>query len=238
MKISIVIPAFNEENRIKLTLEKMISYLTKNRYQYEIIVVDDGSTDKTAKVASNYKKVKVLINEQNKGKGFSIKKGILNAKYPTVLFSDSDLAVPIDELPKLQKYMPKFDIVISSRNLKGSNIITKQPVYRQMMGKIFSLLVRIISIKDFKDTQCGFKLFKTKVAKQIVSLQTINRFSFDVEMLVIAKNAGFRVKEVPTKWIDKEGSSVSPIKDSIRMFKDLLLIRYNDIRGKYNFKND
>jgi dolichyl-phosphate beta-glucosyltransferase len=233
--LSIVIPAYNEEKRIGGTLRQIVKHVTKKRYIYEIIVVDDGSTDATVnvvkKIANN--KIKIIKNGANRGKGYSVKRGISCAKYPLVLFSDSDLATPIVELDKFMEFIKKYDVVIASRNLKGSNIKVKQPVYRRAMGKTFPLLVNLIALSGFKDTQCGFKLFRTDKARKIVSLQTFDRFSFDVEILFIAKKLGYKIKEVPVAWIDKEGSTVSPIKDSVRMLVDLFKIRRNDLMGKY-----
>ena len=236
--ISIVIPAYNEEKRIGRSIKQIVKYLDKKKYSYEIIVVDDGSIDKTIDVVkkAGNKYVKIIKNKKNMGKGFSVKTGILNAKYPLVLFSDSDLATPIEELDKFMEYIKSYDIVIASRNLKESNIKVKQPVYRQLMGKTFPLLVNLIALGGFRDTQCGFKLFKTDAAKKIVSLQTFNRFSFDVEILFIAKKLGYKIKEAPVVWIDKEGSKVNPIKDSIKMLIDLFKIRLNNLLGKYGGK--
>lgn len=238
MEISVVIPAYNEEKRIEPTLKKVINYLENNFDKYEIIVVDDCSTDNTNKIVSKYKKnnIKILRNKKNKGKGYSVKRGIQNAKYPLVLFSDSDLATPIEELGEFMNHIKEYDIIIASRNMKESYIKVKQPLYRQFMGKTFPLLVNLIALRGFKDTQCGFKLFKTDIAKKIVSLQTLKGFSFDVEILFIAKKLGYKIKEVPVVWIDKEDSKVSPIKDSIKMLVDLFKIRYNNLLGKYEIR--
>ena len=238
MEISVVIPAYNEEKRIEPTLKRAINYLRSHFDNYEIIVVDDCSTDNTNNIVSKYKKnnVKSLRNKKNKGKGYSVKHGIQNAKYSLVLFSDSDLATPIEELGKFMHHIKEYDIVIASRNMKESNIKVKQPLCRQLMGKTFPLLVNLIALRGFKDTQCGFKLFKTDIAKKVVSLQTFERFSFDVEILFIAKKLGYKIKEVPVVWIDKEGSKVSPIKDSIKMLIDLFKIRYNSLLGKYKVR--
>jgi dolichyl-phosphate beta-glucosyltransferase len=234
-QISVVIPAYNEEKRIEPTLKKVIDYLKKKFDKYEIIVVDDCSKDNTNKIVSKYKKekVKILRNEKNKGKGYSVKRGILESKYSLVLFSDSDLATPIEELENFMQYIKENDIIIASRNLKNSERKIKQPLYRQAMGKIFPLLVNIIALKGFKDTQCGFKLFKTDAAKKIFLLQTFERFSFDIEILFIAKKLGYKIKELPVIWIDQKGSKVNPIKDSLKMLIDLFRIRYNNIKKKY-----
>jgi len=235
MQISVVIPAYNEAKRIEPTLKKIMAFLGSRFNKYEIIVVDDCSKDNTSKVVARFKNknLRVLRNKKNKGKGFSVKRGILNSKYSLVLFSDSDLATPIEELDKFMKLIKKYDIVIASRNLKESDIRIKQPFFRQFMGKTFPLLVNLITGVGFKDTQCGFKLFKTKIAKKIVKQQTFERFSFDVEILFIARKMGCKIKEAPVVWIDQEGSTVSPIKDSFKMLIDLFKIRFNDLRGKY-----
>ena len=235
MDISVVIPAYNEEKRIGPTLKKIIKYLKNNFVNFEIIVVDDCSIDNTANIIFKYKKnnVKYLKNKKNMGKGFSVKRGLLSAKYSLVLFSDSDLATPIEELEKFKNYIKNYDIVIASRNLKDSLIVVKQPKYRQFMGKIFPLLVNLIVLRGFKDTQCGFKLFKKNVAKKVVSLQTFNRFCFDVEILFIAKKLGYKIKEAPVIWIDKEGSKINPLKDGFFMFIDLFKIRFNNLLKKY-----
>lgn len=236
--ISIVIPAYNEEKRIGKSIKQIVKYLDKKKYSYEVIVVDDGAIDNTIDVVkkAGNKYVRIIKNKKNMGKGYSVKTGILNAKYPLVLFSDSDLATPIEELDKFMEYIKNYDIVIASRNLKESDIKVKQPFCRQLMGKTFPLLVNLIALGGFRDTQCGFKLFKTNAAKKIVSLQTFNRFSFDVEILFIAKKLGYKIKEAPVVWIDKEGSKVNPIKDSLEMLTDLFKIRLNNLLGKYEGK--
>ncbi|MBU4070194.1 MAG: glycosyltransferase family 2 protein [Nanoarchaeota archaeon] len=240
-KISIIMPAYNEEKKIRKTLDKLVSYFNKNKFVYEIIIVDDGSTDKTIEIIKEFEKllkIRILINKMNKGKGYSVKKGILNAKYPLVLVTDADLATPIEELAKFLKIMKQgFDIIIASRGLKESKLIVKQPFYRQIMGTTFPLLVRLLALSEFKDTQCGFKLFKTDVAKKIVNLQTIERFCFDVEILFIAKKIGCKIKETPVTWISKQDSKVRIIKDTLNMLADLFRIRLNDLSKKYEINH-
>ena len=248
MNISVVIPAYNEEARIGESLTRIKEYLDNNLTKsdkYEIIVVDDGSTDKTVDVVNRLSKpknkskadihnIRILRNEINSGKGFSVKKGIENSKYDLVLFTDADLATPIKELGKMIKEIENgYDIAIASRNLPGSDIAVIQPRYRQIMGKTFPLIAHALLIPNIKDSQCGFKLFKTEAAKQIVKLQRINGYSFDVELLYIAQKLGFRIKEVPVKWIDKKGSKVDPLRDGFKMFIDLLKIRFNAFAHKY-----
>ncbi|MBW2983484.1 glycosyltransferase family 2 protein [Candidatus Woesearchaeota archaeon] len=239
MNISVVIPAYNEENRIKKSIIKIIAYLENNFGKYEILVVDDGSTDSTHRTISelNNSNISILRNKKNKGKGHSIKKGVLSAEYELILVTDADLSTPIEELGKFIKYIKQgYDVVFGSRNLKGSKIKESQPFYRQLMGKTFPLLVNIITSLKFKDTQCGFKLFKNQAAKEIFNRQTIDGFAFDAEILFIANNLKYRIKEAPVVWSNSKESKVSPIKDSIKMFVDILKIRLNDLSGKYKIR--
>ena len=240
MNISVIIPAYNEEQRIGPSLKAIITYLNNHFDEYEVIIVDDGSNDKTNEIISMYKdnNLRIIRNEVNKGKGYSVKIGILNARYPLVLFTDSDLATPMEELNGFIGHIRNdYDIVIASRNLKSSDTKNKQPLYRQIMGKTFPKIVNLILSGGFKDTQCGFKLFKTDIAKKICQLQTIERFSFDVEILFIAKKMGYRIKEASVVWIDKEGSTVRAFKDGFEMLIDLFKIQYNNLRGKYNIRH-
>lgn len=237
--ISVVIPAYNEEKNIGRTLVKIVDYFNKKRARpYEIIVVDDGGSDKTAEKV-NYlirknKRIKLLKNGKNRGKGYSVKRGVLCAKYPLILFSDADLSTPIEELDKFVDLIQKYDMVIASRNLKESDIQSKQPFYRAILGKFFALIVNILIFSDFKDTQCGFKLFKKDVVKEVFPLQTFNGFSFDVEVLCIAKKKKYSIKEAPVVWMSSNKSEVSPLKDPIRMFRDVLKIKLNSMRGYYS----
>ncbi|MBI2662481.1 glycosyltransferase family 2 protein [Candidatus Woesearchaeota archaeon] len=236
MNLSIVIPAYNEEKRIKNTLESVIYFLKNSEKinSYEIIIVDDGSNDNTFSSIQKNKYITVLKNSVNKGKGYSIKKGVLRAKCDFILFMDSDLATPMKELDTLyQSILDGYDFVVASRNLKGSNIVVKQSKYRQFAGQFFPFFVNIIVGLKFKDTQCGFKLMKAEPAKKIFSIMTIDRFAFDVEMLYLAKNYGYKVAEVPVTWVDQKGSTVHFLKDSWRMLHDLFKIRVNTILGKY-----
>ncbi len=238
MTLSVVIPAYNEEQRIGETLEKISYFLDTVFKDYEIIVVDDCSEDKTRKIVLEHQKkdknIRLLLNAKNKGKGYSVKKGVLNAKYDLILFSDADLATPIEEIAKFMHFMKLgYDVVIASRNMKKSNIVIKQPIYRQMLGKSFPLLVNFVLLPGIKDTQCGFKLFKKSAAKKIFSRTTLDGFAFDVEILYLARKYKLKVKELPVTWIDKKGSKVSPVRDSYRMFKDILAISMNNMSRRY-----
>ena len=236
MELSIVIPCYNEEKRIVPTLNTLFSFLKHHPSinEYEVIVVDDGSKDKTLQVIPSHQHLKVIPHQVNQGKGGAVRTGVLNAKYENILFMDSDLATPLEELDKLSPVLQQgYGIVIASRNLPGSNIITKQPKYRQLAGKTFPLLVRLLSGLPYRDTQCGFKLMKAAPGKEIFKRLTIMRFAFDVEMLFIAEKLGYKTAEVPITWIDQSGSTVHFFRDSWRMLKDLFRIRINDLKGRY-----
>lgn len=229
--ISVVIPAFNEEDRIGATIQKIYDYLKEKSETFEIIVVDDGSSDNTVDVVRNaserIKNIKVLSNGSNKGKGFSVRNGILNSTCSLVLISDADLSTPIEEIEKFFPWIDSgYDIVIGSRGLEESEILKKQPWYRQSMGKTFNEMVKILVLNDFDDTQCGFKIFKSDAAKRVFSLSKIDGFAFDVEILFIAKKMGFRTKEVPVRWINSPQSRVKIMRDPLKMFLDLFRIRF------------
>lgn len=228
--LSIIIPAFNESKRIQFALKTIVQYL-ENRFDYEIIVIDDGSTDNTfdsvMEIIKNNQKIKYLKNEKNYGKGFSIKKGMLCAKKEYLLFSDADLSTPIEEVEKLIKYLEEgYDIAIGSRSLKDSEILIKQPFYRRIIGKTFNLLVKFFGLAEFNDTQCGFKLFKKEVALEIFKKVKIDHFAFDVEVLYLAKKKGYSIKEVPVQWKNSPASRIKPLLDSLKMFIDLIKIRF------------
>ncbi|MEM3373893.1 MAG: glycosyltransferase family 2 protein [Candidatus Woesearchaeota archaeon] len=232
MNLSIIIPAYNEEKRIDITLSKIKEYLKNKKIKHEIIVVDDGSKDKTAEIASKHNAI-VIKNKQNSGKGFSVKKGFLNSKYDYVLFTDADLSTPIEELDKFLPHLKNYDIIIGSRRLKDSNVVQKQKIFRVIAGNIFPLLVSIIMPLGIKDTQCGFKLFNRKKCLKIFKKLTIKRFSFDVELLYLAKKYNLKIKEVGINWYNNSLSKVKFFKDAFNMFIDIIKIRVNDIKKYY-----
>lgn len=234
--ITVIIPAYNEERRLGNTLKKIIRYLKEGGFEYEIIVVDDGSKDNTVNIAQKFKAVKVLKNKENKGKGYSVKRGVMESKKDLVLFSDSDLSTPIEELEKFIPYIKDHDIIIGSRRMKDSDVRVKQPFYRTWAGKIFPIIVNIILVRNIRDTQCGFKLFKKDVAKKLFPMQRIFGFSFDAEILYLANKFKYKIKEIPVVWINSGNSKLNLIKDSFRMFQELLKIKMNDKKGLYTRK--
>jgi len=230
--LSIVIPAYNEEKRLGVTLEKIKNYMDLQDYEYDVVVVSDGSTDGTREVAENsllYKdgKLRFFCNVKNMGKGFSVKKGVSSVDGEWILFTDADLSTPMKEIDKLFKKSENgADIVIGSRAVKTSKVEVRQPFYRQLMGKTFNLLIRVVLNQKFKDTQCGFKLFKGKTAKRIFQETKLAGFAFDVEMLFLALRYGFKVEEVGVIWINSKESRVHPIFSSLQMFRDIIRIRF------------
>ncbi|PIN80794.1 glycosyl transferase [Candidatus Woesearchaeota archaeon CG10_big_fil_rev_8_21_14_0_10_34_8] len=234
MKLSIVIPAYNEEKRIKASLEKIIAYMKKERYDYEIIVINDGSTDKTKEVVLEFNNVTVLDNPNNKGKGYSVRGGFLYAKGDWILFSDADLSTPIEELETCFRYIKEYEVIIASRNLPMSKIVVKQPLLRSNLGKIFPFFVRLLLLPGIHDSQCGFKLFSNKAAKAVAEKQKIEGFCFDAEQMFIAKKLRYKIKEIPVTWANDERSKVRIIKDSLKMFFDLFKVRINALNGAYD----
>ncbi|MBI4015699.1 MAG: glycosyltransferase family 2 protein [Candidatus Aenigmarchaeota archaeon] len=234
MDMSIVIPTYREETRIRACLESVLAFCKKNFEKFEVIVVNDYSGDHTPEIVKEFGKgVRIINNEKRMGKGFAVHTGILEAKYQFVLFMDADLATSIEELGKFLQYTKEYDVVIASRNLPESDIVVKQPLHRQFAGKSFPLIVRLLLLPGIRDTQCGFKLFKTELAKDIVRKQSIFGFAFDTELLFIAKKKEMKIKEVPVRWVDKGESKLSVIRDVPKMFLDILKIRLNSLAGKY-----
>ncbi len=229
--LSIVIPAYNEEKRVLGTLSRIIDYFKNRSEVYEIIVVNDGSIDKTKELIENFSKnnnIKLISYEPNRGKGFAVRTGVLNSKGELILFTDADLATPIEEYEKLLSYIRNgYDIAIGSRALKESKIVIHQPFYREIAGKAFNKVVQLLTVKGINDTQCGFKLFKGDVGREIFSRCKLNGFSFDIEFLFYAKKLNYKIIEVPVIWIHQERSKVKLLRDGFRMLLDLILIRLN-----------
>ncbi|MDD5163742.1 MAG: glycosyltransferase family 2 protein [Candidatus ainarchaeum sp.] len=222
--ISIVLPAYNEAKKIRNALKAIRNFLKKEGFKnYEIILVDDGSRDNTAEIARK-QGAKVLVNKPNRGKGFSVSRGILAASKELVLFTDTDLSTPLGFLKEMLKFIPEYDVIIASRNLPGSNIKIEQPASRKVLGKIFAKFVSLLFMMDIKDTQCGFKLFKTEKAKKIFSKITTERWAFDVEVLVLAKKHHCKIKEIPVDWYNSIDSRLK-LKSTLGMLADVLKIK-------------
>jgi len=241
-EISIVIPAFEEDARVGESIQKIFSYLRSNSINAELIVVDDGSRDRTADVAreafsdAGDIEARVIRYEENRGKGFAVKTGLLAAKADVAIFSDADLSSPIDEMPKLIDPIRKgeYDLTFGSRALDRTLIGTHQPWRREQGGKVFNLVVRTLTGMPFWDTQCGFKAFNMEKFRPLLELMKIDRFGFDVEFLYVAKLHGLRLKEIPVRWNNDERSKVSVVRDSMRMFKEVTEIRGYAKRGAYD----
>jgi glycosyltransferase involved in cell wall biosynthesis len=237
-KYSIVIPAFNESARIPATLESVVSCIREHGWGAEVIVVNDGSTDSTADLvrafARNAPEVRLIENPGNRGKGYSVRAGMLQALGEVVLFTDSDLSAPIEEAERLFAAIAEgADIAIGSRWLESGRQTHRQPFYRQFFGRCFNAVTRGIMGLRFADTQCGIKAFTREAAQTVFHLQTIERWGFDPEILFIALQRGFRVVEVPVSWAHDARSRISYLKDGIKMLEEIAIIRWNALRGRY-----
>jgi dolichyl-phosphate beta-glucosyltransferase len=236
---SIVIPAYNEGRRLAPTLQKVLAYVHQQKWDAEVIVVNDGSTDDTAEIvrsfAASNPDLTLLNNPGNRGKGYSVRHGMLKARGEVIVFSDADLSSPIEEMPKLlQAISQGADIAIGSRWLRAELQTTRQSLHRQLFGRIFNGLNRIILGLHFKDTQCGFKAFTRRAAQTILPLQQIERWGFDPEILFLARKFGFHLVEVPVRWGHVGGTRINPLLDGSRMFQEMLRIRWNSVVGKYS----
>ena len=241
-EISIVVPAYEEEARVGDSIKKILSYVSENDLAAELIVVDDGSRDSTAATSEAAFKAfpdvpsRVIRYEENRGKGYAVKTGLLAASADVALFSDADLSTPIEETSKLMDPIRngKFDVTFGSRALDRSLIGTHQPWRREQGGKVMNLVIRTLSRLEFADTQCGFKAFNMTKFRPLLDVMTVDRFGFDVEFLFVAKYHGLRLAEIPVRWNNVEGSKVSVMRDTRRMFSELAQIRKNARDGVYN----
>lgn len=240
MKIeySIVIPAFNEKARIEATLDEVIRCVEIHGWNAEVIVVDDGSADNTAdivqSISSQHPFVHLIANPRNRGKGFSVRNGMLHASGEIVLFTDADLSSPMEEADRLFTAIREgADVAIGSRWLASSRQTIRQPLYRRFFGRCFNFVTRMIMRLPFADTQCGFKAFTRRAAQTVFQLQRIERWGFDPEILFIALKRGFVVREVPVTWGHDERSRISYLKDGLQMLKELLFVRWNALTGVY-----
>jgi dolichyl-phosphate beta-glucosyltransferase len=246
--LSVIVPAFNEERRLPQTLERVVNYLSQQSYPSEVIVVDDGSRDQTAAVVEKFTATHpsvVLIRNDHRGKGYAVRTGAMQAHGDIVLFFDADSSTPIEDVEKLLPWFERgFGIVIGSREGAGAHRIS-EPFYRHLMGRVFNFLVRLLTVRGIQDTQCGFKALRGDIAKEIflrARLYSENArpvtdamvTAYDVEVLFLGQKLGERIKEVPVEWRYGNESKVNPLKDSWRNFRDVLMVRWNDWRGRYN----
>lgn len=236
--LSIVIPAYNEAQRIPSTLRQVLSYAASLNQPYEVVVVDDGSSDGTAAVVSRFSeddgRVRLLQNGANCGKGAAVRNGMLTARGEYILFTDADLSAPItDAALLLTPLTGGYDLVIGSRALRRDWIGVHQSLFRESAGKLFNFFIRLLTGLPVYDSQCGFKAFRREAAQAIFARQRIPGFGFDVENLYIARKLGFRALEVPVHWDHNAASKVHPLRDGARMALEVLKIKWNDYAGKY-----
>jgi len=236
--LTIVIPAYNESARLGATLDRVLSFADQFTSDVELIVVNDGSIDDTAEIVRRYaskrENVRLLENPGNRGKGYSVRHGILEARGTVVLFTDADLSAPIEEAPKLLAALGDgADIAIGSRWIRADLQTQRQSLARQVLGRAFNLFLRALLRLDFKDTQCGFKAFRRNAARAIFPLQKIEGWGFDAEILFLARQLGFKVTEVPVLWGHDERTRINPVADGARMLVEMMRIRWNSLTGVY-----
>lgn len=240
-------PAYNEETRLPDSLAKIVAFLAKQDYDWELVVADDGSEDGTAEVVEQFAagdpRIR-LLRLKHRGKGAAVRGGVMAATGKQVFICDADLSMPIDELEKFfPPFLEGFDIAIGSREAPGAKRYG-EPLYRHIMGRVFNRLVRALTVGGFQDTQCGFKMFKAHVARDLFDYMQLYRddgtpikgpmvTGFDVELLFLAVRRGYRVAEIPVDWYYAKGSKVRPFRDTFRMIGDVLRVRLNDLRGRY-----
>jgi glycosyltransferase involved in cell wall biosynthesis len=235
--LSIIIPAYNEEVRLPAALEQIAAYIQACGRETEVLVVDDGSRDGTAAVAEYFQikipSLRIISNGINRGKGYSVRHGIQEARGRIALFTDADLSAPIEEAGKLIDALETNDVAIGSRALDRSLISVHESPFREFAGIVFNTIVRLILWLPFLDTQCGFKAFCRERCRIIFEQQTIERFGFDPELLYLARHHGLRVVEIPVRWGHSPATKVSMLRDSMQMFLDVFTIRWNSLRGRY-----
>lgn len=235
---SIVIPAFNEAHRIPATLKSVVDCIREHGWFAEVVVVDDGSTDRTVQVvrafATGAPEVRLLQNPGNRGKGYSVRAGMLQALGEVVMFTDADLSAPMEEAERLFAAIAGgAEIAIGSRWLESGRQTHRQPFYRQFFGRCFNAVTRLVMGLKFADTQCGFKAFTRGAAQTVFQLQTIERWGFDPEILFIALKRGYRIEEVPVSWAHDERTRMSYLKDGMKMLEEIAIVRWNALLGRY-----
>lgn len=241
--LSVIVPAFNEEARLAASLERIEHYLLGRGKRFEIIVVDDGSTDRTAEIGrllaesrTRGNRVRLLCNGVNRGKGFSVRSGMLEAHGELALMTDADLSTPIEEIEKLERRLEResLDLVFGSRDLADSDVQVRQPWIRETLGKLFNRLVRLVTGLPYRDTQCGFKLFRMSSCRPLFERQAVEGFIFDVEILFVARKWSLRMAEVPVIWRHAAGSKVNVLATAPSTIVDLLRIHLNNARSRYS----
>jgi|SRR5579863_548560 len=236
---SFIVPAYNESERLRISLPKILDYVRRQQLQSEIIVVNDGSKDDTADVARSFTSsgpvdVRVLNNPGNRGKGYSVRNGMLQARGDVLLFTDADLSSPIEEADKLLSAIAAgADVAIGSRWLQADLQTERQPWYRQLYGRLFNLALRIVLGLKYRDTQCGFKAFTREAAQAVFTRQRVERWGFDPELLFLANKFKLRTVEVPVKWAHDHRSKINPLRDGLKMGVEMLDVRLNDLKGLY-----
>ena len=239
--LSIVIPTYNEETRISHTLHSVVNYVVKQGYSWEIIVADDGSQDRTPSLVEDAATTNTeirLVRLRHRGKGWAVRNGMLEARGEYRFLADADLSMPIEHLEKfLPSQLTDFDVAIGSREVIGARRF-HEPIIRHIMGRAFNMMVHLLAVKGFADTQCGFKCFAAHAAETLFPLQKAQGFGFDVEILYLAQRFGMRIREIPIDWHYQEGSKVKPVRDSFLMLRDLLSVRWNAARGRYGTLTD
>jgi glycosyltransferase involved in cell wall biosynthesis len=238
-QLSIVIPAYNESARIEQTLERVMACVDGQGWDAEVLVVDDGSTDRTVEIIhawmERYPRLHLIQNEGNRGKGYSVRNGLLQAAGEVVMFTDADLSAPMEEAERLLAAIRDgADVAIGSRWMDRTRQTIHQPLYRRFFGRCFNGVTRTVMGLPFKDTQCGFKAFKRAAAQVIFRLQRIERWGFDPEILFIARKLGYNIREVPVTWGHDERSRMSYLRDGMKMLEEMAAIRGNSIAGRYD----
>ena len=236
-RLAVIVPAYDEAERIVPTLQRLAEYLSAQPYTWQVTVVSDGSRDNTPDLVAEFARSNVGFAidhyEPNRGKGYAVRRGFLKADAEWALFTDADLATPIEEVEKLWAAVSdQVPISIGSRPLKESKLEVRQPWYRELLGRIFNLLVQALAVKGIQDTQCGFKLFRIDVARDVFERSKLDRFAFDIEALMVAHDLGYRIAEVPVVWRHQEGSKVVLMRDGPEMIKSLIKLRLMGKAGR------
>lgn len=231
--LSLIVPAYNEEKIIKKSLESIVNFLLKKNYSWEVILVDDGSRDKTVSIAKTFKEVKILSLRENMGKGAALRAGVMASKGKYIVFTDADLSVPISFLDALISQAKGNEVVVGSRRVKGATIKTHQPALREFLGRVFTKLTQVLIGSQIADFTCGFKAFQANAGKKLFSLSRINRWAYDSEIIFLAQKLNYKIAEVPVIWENRFDTRVQMGKAAIESLMDVIKIRLWDLSGKY-----